>query len=359
MQRYVYTARNYLWVILAVVAVLAASGSMAAYGEYSGTFESNATIWVQRNSQELLQVHAVMTDVPSVPNFLTPGSEYAETFGQLVQTQAFLHEVVDRSSLQEELATAKDPLAYLDDLRKRFKVQALGTNLVKVSFRATSPSIAFEMVSAAVAIRDERAAAARVASASVTSTLYSKEFELAQQKSIRAQQDLDEFNSLHAGPLNAADSYRQQQLRTSSDLAQARVDDLRAAIDRAAIVSTLLQLGQTTDVQVIDAPQIQLQPSGGLRQAVFVFGVMMVGAATLVALLVIVGTLLTASVASEADLERLGAATLVASIPQVTHRNGAKRKTDLRRALSAMTFGTETAKPMIATEAPEPIKGAA
>jgi hypothetical protein len=346
MQRYVYTARNYLWVIIAVVAVLAASGSVAAYGEYAGTFESNATIWVQRNSQDLLQVHAVMTDVPSVPNFLTPGSEYAEALGQFVQTQAFLRDVVERSSLKGELASAKDPLSYLDDLRKRFKVQALGTNLVRVTFRATSATVAFEMVSAAVAIRDERAAAARVASASVTSTLYSKEFELAQQKSVRAQQDLDEFNSLHGGPLNAADSYRQQQLRTSSDLAQARVDDLRAAIDRAAIVSTLLQLGQSTDVQVIDAPQVQLQPSGGLRQAVFVFGVMMAGAATLVALLVIVGTLLTASVASEADLERLGAATLVASIPQVTDRSGAKRKRDLRTALTAITFGTEAPKPM-------------
>jgi hypothetical protein len=346
MQRYVYTARNYLWVILAVVAVLAASGSMAAYGEYSGTFESNATIWVERNSQELLQVHAVMTDVPSVPNFLTPGSEYAEAFGQFVQTQAFLREVVERTSLKEDLASTKDPLAYLDDLRKRFKVQALGTNLVRVSFRAASPTIAFEMVSAAVAIRDERAAAARIASASVTSTLYSKEFEQAQEKSARAQVDLDEFNKVHAGSLNAADSYRQQQLRTSSDLAQARVDDLRAAIDRAAIVSTLLQLGQTADVQVIDAPQVQLQPSGGLRQAVFVFGVMMAGAVTLVALLVIVGTLLTASVASEADLQRLGVATLVASIPQVTDRSGAKRKTDLRTALTTITFGTDAPKPM-------------
>ena len=341
MRRYVYTARNYLWVIVTVVAVLAASGSVAAYGEYSGTFESSATIWVQRNSQELLQVHAVMTDVPSVPNFLTPGSEYAETFGQLVQTQAFLREVIDRTSLKEDLAGARDQLSFLEDIRKRFKVQALGTNLVRVSFRAPASGIAYEMVSAAVAIRDERAAAARIASASVTSTLYSKEFELAQQKSARAQQDLDEFNSLHAAPLNAADSYRQQQLRTSSDLAQARVDDLRAAIDRAAIVSTLLQLGQSTDEQVIDAPQVQPEPSGGLRQAILVFGVMMAGAVTLIALLIVVGTLLTASVASEADLERLGNATVAASIPQVSGRRGSRTKNDLRSALASLAFDAE------------------
>ena len=151
---------------------------------------------------------------------------------------------------------------------------------------------------------------------------------------------------MHAAPLNAADSYRQQQLRTSSDLAQARVDDLRAAIDRAAIVATLLQLGQSTDVQVIDAPQVQQQPSGGLRQAVLVFGVMMVGAVTLVALLIIVGTLLTASVASEADLERLGAPIVAASIPQVRARRRGRGKRDLRGALAAITFDSEPPKAM-------------
>ena len=346
MQRYLYTARRFLWVIVTVVALLAVSGSIAGYQEYSGTFESSATIWVERNSEEMLQVHAVLTDVPSVPNFLTPGSEYAEAFTQLVQTQAFLREVVDQTSLKGELAAARDQLSYVDEIRKRFRVQALGTNLVRVSFRAPAPQIAVEMVSAAIAIRDERAAASRLASASVTSTLYAKEFELAQQKSARAQQDFDEFNSLHVAPLNAADSYRQHQLRTASDLAQARVDDLRAAIDRSAIVSTLLQLGQSNDVQVIDRPQFQAEPSGGLRQAVLVFGVMMAGALTLVALLIVVGTLLTASVASEADLGRLGVATVVASIPQVGARGGPHRKADLREALAALVFDTEPRKTM-------------
>ena len=170
-----------------------------------------------------------------------------------------------------------------------------------------------------------------------------------EQKSARAQQDLDEFNSLHAAPLNAADSYRQQQLRTSSDLAQARVDDLRAAIDRAAIVSTLLQLGQSTDEQVIDAPQVQPEPSGGLRQAILVFGVMMAGAVTLIALLIVVGTLLTASVASEADIERLGNVTVVASIPDFRFR-GKGERADLSEMLATLTFGGTPPQPVLVAE---------
>ena len=350
MQRYVYTARRFLWVIVGVVALLLVSGAAAAYGEYVGTFESSATIWVQRNSQDLLQTHAVQTDVPSVPDFLTPGSEYAESFTQLVQTQAFLRSAIERTSLTAGLAGARDQLSYLDDIRKRFKIQALGTNLVKVSYRADSPEVAFEMVAAALAIRDERAAAAQIASTSMTSTLYTKELDLAQQKSTRAQADLDQFNATHTPPLDAAEAYRQQQLRTASDVAQARVDDLRAALDRMAVVSTLLEVGQSADVQVIDAPALQPQPSGGLRQAILVFGIVMAGAVTLVAILIVLGTLLTASVASEADLERLGAVTVVASIPELARR-GRGDSPDLADTLAGFAFGS-VAKPVLVGDQP-------
>jgi len=79
---------------------------------------------------------------------------------------------------------------------------------------------------------------------------------------------------------------------------------------------------------------------------VLVFGVMMAGAVTLVALLIIVGTLLTASVASEADLERLGAPIVAASIPQVRARRRGRGKSDLRDALAALTFDSEPPKAM-------------
>ena len=349
MQRYLFTARRYAWAIAIVVLVLGLSASVAAYAEYVSTYESNATVWVQRNSQELLQTHAAQSDVPSVPDFLTPGSEYAEAFTQLVQTQAFLRSVLDRTSLSDALARAPDQLAFLDDVRKRFKVQALGTNLVRITYRATSPTVAFEVVTAAIEARDERAAQASIAATSMTSTLYTKELELAQQQSTRAIQDLDQFTATHKLPLDAAEAYQERQLRAASDIAQARVDDLRASLDRMSVVSTLLAVGQSADLQLIDAPQLQPQPSGGLRQAILVFGVVMAGAVTLVAMLIVAGTLLTASIASEADLERLGKVTVVASIPEFAHR-GRRRSIDLVDSLSGLAFGT-TARPVLVSDA--------
>ena len=53
MRRYLNTARR-LWALLAVVLVLAwAPGLYAAYGEYTTTFESDATVWVQRTTSQI------------------------------------------------------------------------------------------------------------------------------------------------------------------------------------------------------------------------------------------------------------------------------------------------------------------
>ena len=338
MERYLYTARRYRWVIALILLVLGISGSVAAYTEYNSAYESNATVWVSRNAQNVLQATDLSTD-PSVPNFNTPGGEYAEIFGQLLQSQTFLTQVIARTSLGPQFSASADPIAFLDDVRKRFKVQALGTNLVKVTYRADSPNVAYEMVGAALAERDARASQQQLSSTSVTTAFYEKEYELAQQEAVKAQQNLDQFNAKHTSPLNTADDYTQRQLRLASDLAQVRVNDLKVQIDRTAIGSALLQLTGGADNQVLDAPQVQPKPSGGLRQAAFVFGVMMAGAIGLVALLIVVGTLLTASVASEADLVRLGEASLLAAIPQLGALRG-RRAIDMRGALATAVFGS-------------------
>ncbi len=338
MERYLYTLRRYRWIAAVIVLILGVSASIAAYGEYVNTYESNATIWVSRNSQDVLRSTELSTDQSSVPNFLTPGGEYAETFGQMIQSQAFLAQVVARTSLEAQLAASVDPLAFFDDVRKRFKVQALGTNLVRVSYRAESPTVAYEMVVAALSERDQRTAQQQVGTTSVTTAYYQKEYELAKQETLQTQQELDRFNASHSAPLNTTDDYTQRQLRLASDLAQVRVNDIKTRIDRASIASGLQQLAGGNDIQVLDQPQEQPRPSGGIRQAAFVFGVMMSGAVALLGLLIVLGTLLTGSVASEADLVRLGEASLLAAIPQITRGRGRDR-IDIRTSLAGTAFG--------------------
>jgi len=347
-ERYLYTARRYLWVITVILAILAISGSLSAFTEYVTTYESSATIWIARNSQSVLQtIDSATTDQPTLPNFQTPANEYAEVLSQFVQTQAFLREVIDRSSLKEGFAGAADQVAYLEDIRKRFRVQALGMNLVKVSFRASSPQLTFEMVSATLAVRDERTLKDQLGATSSSSLFYQREFDGAQIEAIRAQKQLDDFNSAHPGPWNAADDYKQRQLRLASDLAQIRTQDLKTRVDRASIASALLQLSQGPNVEVIDHPEVPKLPSGGLRPAAFLLGVALSGGVALAGLVVVLGTLLQASIASEADLGRLGAATLFATIPHVARRRSKGARGEIRAALAAAAFG-RTSQPQTA-----------
>ena len=98
MERYLYTLRRYRWIAAIVLLILGVSASVAAYGEYVNTYESNATIWVSRNSQDVLRSTELSTDQSSVPNFLTPGGEYAETFGQMSARAVPFFRQMSRSS---------------------------------------------------------------------------------------------------------------------------------------------------------------------------------------------------------------------------------------------------------------------
>jgi hypothetical protein len=142
--------------------------------------------------------------------------------------------------------------------------------------------------------------------------------------------------------LNAADDYQQRQLRLGSDLAQVRLQDLKNRLDRSSIASALIQLTNHSDVEIIDRPEVPTLPSGGLRQAAFLLGVAAISAVALAGLVIVLGTLLQASIESEADIARLGATALLATIPQVARRRKGARG-ELRAALAAAAFGPTTA----------------
>src|SRR5207245_670657 len=108
-------------------------------------------------------------------------------------TDSFLREVIGRTSLQGTFGNAVQEKKALDDIRKRLRVQTLGTNLLSVSFTARDPRTAHEMVDATLAVRGERVAQARVTSTTQISALYQKQLELAQAQALDLQRQIEEF----------------------------------------------------------------------------------------------------------------------------------------------------------------------
>lgn len=337
MQPYVSSARRYWFWLIAILALVWGAGLAAAYVEFRTTYEAQTTIWVLRASPDL---SASNPDDPSVPLIQTSAKQQADLLNQLLQTRSFTYDVVARTSLGAALESTSDESELLDDVRKHFHVQTLGPNMVRLSYTARDPRVAFEMVQAALDVRADRVSRARMEATGALSALYQREFELAEAQALDAQRELERFTESHRGPLSEVDQHRRDQLRLSLDFAEARVRELRGRMDRSFLVPALLGLSGL-EFQVVDPPRQPTSPSGGTRPALTLAAVAIASGAALATLLVIVGTFLANHVASPADVGRLAPAKLFASIPRVTGSKGQTQQ-DLRTALAAIAFGSGT-----------------
>ncbi|HYV22435.1 MAG TPA: hypothetical protein VEN31_07245 [Candidatus Bathyarchaeia archaeon] len=335
MRPYLSTARRYLVLLATILALVWGAGLIAAYAEYTTTYQATANVWVLRVSQDLAVPNP---DDPNVPIVQTVAAQQAELLGQLLRTRSVLRDVVQRTSLSSALAAASDEARFLDTLGKRFKVQALGTNLLAVSYTARDPQTPAEMVNAALAVRRERVAQARVAGGSALSAFYRREFEIAQTQALEAQRQLDDFTAAHkGGELNADDAHQDAVLRLAVDLAHGRLVTLQSRIDQTDIAPALVDLSGI-EFQVVDEARQDDSPSGGTRNAATLAGAAFVAGCALAFLFVLCATLLTTSVAGPADVERLAPATLFASVPRIRADRLQPRR-DLRSALAASAFG--------------------
>ncbi|OLC04995.1 MAG: hypothetical protein AUI15_00385 [Actinobacteria bacterium 13_2_20CM_2_66_6] len=307
MRPYLSTARRYRWLLAAILTLVWGAGIAAAFVEYTTTYESGATIWVLRAPAELIQRNP---SDPTITSVQTVAVQQAELLNQLLLTKSFLRDVVQRTSVSGELAAATDEAKYLDQIRKRFRVEVLGTNLLMVSFAAHDPRTPPELVNAVLAVRDERVTQARVANTAVVGALYQKDFEIAQGQALEAQQRLEEFDATHRPPLNTVDEHVQAQLRLALDFAQVRVSDLLGRIDQARLAPELLDMSGM-EFQVVDEPREQSRPSGGTRSAIVLASVALVAGAALAALLILLATHLSGM----ADV-RLSPAGQIAAVPR-------------------------------------------
>jgi uncharacterized protein involved in exopolysaccharide biosynthesis len=335
MQRYLAAGRRYKWLILAILMLLWGAGAAAAYHEYTSTFESQAIIWVLRPSPELT---AINPEDPGIPIIQTVATQQAELLDQLLRTNSFVRDVVERTSQITALRAASDETRYLDEIRKHFKVEPLGTNMLRVSFTAANPHTPAEMVSAALAVRADRVIQARVASSAAVNTVYRKEFEVAQTQALDAQRELDDFDRTQTGTLSPADQGHRAQLQLALDFAQSRINELRGRADRAAVAAAVLEMSGL-EFQVVDEPREEPRPSGGTKSAA-VLAVVAIGSGILLAaLLIFVGGQLANHVAGPADIGRLAPATLFATMPRVLSPGHDER--GLRRSLAAIAFADE------------------
>jgi hypothetical protein len=287
-QPYLNTARRFRWLLATILILVWGVGLIAAWLEYANTYESEATVWVVRAAPGL---SVTDPDDPNIALIQTAAAQQAEVFKQLLQTRSFLSEVVLRTTLRAAYQSAPDQREFLDDIEKHFKVETLGTSLVRVSFTAEDPRLPPELIRAALVVRTERLEQARRASAAALSTLYQRDLEFTEGQALEAQRALDEFDRSHKPPLSDVDEHARGRLRLTLDYLVVRVGDLRARIERARLAPALLEVSGL-EFQVVDEPVVATGPGGGERSAMVIGTVALIAGAGLAMLLILAATLL-------------------------------------------------------------------
>ena len=316
MQRYLATARAFRGVLAAILIIVWGAGFAAALKEYASTYESQATIWVVRASPAL---SVTDPDDPNIALLQTAAAQQAEVLKQFVQTRSFLEEVVGRTSLKSAFESTADKDEFIDDVRKRFRVETLGTSLIRVSFAAHDPATPPEVVKAALVVRGERLEQSRLASSAALSLLYQRQIEFAEGQALDARKALEDFQRSNPPPLGEADQHLQAQLRLNSDFAASRLNDLKGKADRAQLAPALLEVSGM-EFQIVDEPRVEANPSGGERRAMTIAGVATLAGAALASLLVVVATLLRARGPRRVSVARAPSPELAGAVPADGHR---------------------------------------
>ena len=316
MQRYLATARAFRGVLAAILIIVWGAGLAAALKEYASTYESQATIWVVRASPAL---SVTDPDDPNIALLQTAAAQQAEVLKQFVQTRSFLEEVVGRTSLKSAFESTAEKDEFIDDVRKRFRVETLGTSLIRVSFTAHDPATPPEVVKVALVVRGERLEQSRLASSAALSLLYQRQIEFAEGQALDARKALEDFQRSNPPPLGEADQHLQAQLRLNSDFAASRLNDLKGKADRAQLAPALLEVSGM-EFQIVDEPRVEANPSGGERRAMTIAGVATLAGAALASLLVVVATLLRARGPRRVSVARAPSPELAGAVPADGHR---------------------------------------
>ena len=337
MRPYLATVRRYAWLVGAILALVWGAGLASAYVDYTTTFESEATIWVLRASPELL---VTSPNDPSAPILQTAASQQADLLDQLLQTQSFVRDVVQKTSLAPALAAAQDERRFLASVGKSFQIDTHGTNLLTVAYVSHDPHIGPDMVNAALAVRADRVAQASVTFSAAASALYQQQLEVAQGQALDAQKKLDAFDAENAGPLSDIQQHQRDQLRLALDFAQVRLGDIRGRIDQATLAPAVLAVSGM-EFQVVDQPRVENTPRGGTKPAAMTAAIAFAAGAALVTLLVLLGTILPSHATGPGDVARLAPMKLIASVPRVSLIRGSANAADVRASLAAIAFGGE------------------
>jgi len=285
-------------------------------------YEASAGIWVARPTYIKYDDEAT--------RYSTPAREQADRLTELLRSRSFLLDVAQRTSLAPWTRSLKGEEALRNTIDKGLGMTPT-SNMLLVRFRADSPQLAYEVVTALLDAFQEKVISDRSDQAALAISFWESRLQDARARLAKSDSALRRY--LQSNPqVSATDLSRASSttpgamdrelvdLRLRVQMDERDVDNARTALDRIQFDAAAAQEGQEVGFQVIDPPQVPATATRDLKKRIIfpvagaLFGV---GLSAMILLLLVAAD---NTVRSETDLP--APVRVVGVVPQMPSKRG-------------------------------------
>jgi uncharacterized protein involved in exopolysaccharide biosynthesis len=287
----------------------------------SAYYEATAGIWVARPTYIKYDEEA--------SRYSTPAKEQADRLNELLRSRSFLLDVAQRTSLAPWTGSAKGEEALRNTFEKSLGMTP-SNNMLVVRFRADSPQLAYEVVTALLDVFQEKMMSDRTDQAALAISFWESRLQETRAKLAKSDSALRRY--VQSNPqLATTDLSRPAtvtpgsldrelvDLRLRVQMDERDVDNARASLERIQFDAAAAQEGQEVGFQVIDPPQVPVTATRDIKKRIIfpVAGALFGFGLSLTILLLLVAA--DGTVRSETDLA--SPIRVVGVVPQIPIKN--------------------------------------
>jgi hypothetical protein len=251
--------------LLVLIVLFPIIGVAVAYVLTPKTYPSSASLWA-------LHRYAVISPTGSETDLsATPAQTQATALTELLQTRAFALSVVQGINLAPTLGLSASVIndhqeldtALTNEIAKNVIVNAVGYNLFTITYTNHNPQIAEQIVQSVISNYGSQSSTLSSQEGRNLLTGYQQQLLQAQQAQSQAVAAQDQYAASHsnmtAAQLAADPQY--QQLQSATTTAQQNVQNIQNSINQIQEEMGANGSGAGTLYQVVDAPQVAIQPT--------------------------------------------------------------------------------------------------
>nr|MDQ3826197.1 hypothetical protein [Actinomycetota bacterium] len=229
MKRYLATFSRGIWLYVPVLLLMLAASATGTYYLSRQQYQAVARIWVDKTTLDSVLAQNPGGYVPP------PAKQQADKMSQLLQTDAFVADILNHSNLAAQLTGVPDHDGMIiAGVRKQLDVSTIGNNTVKITYSGTDPVLCQQIVQGTIDRYRNWSFESQVEQKSVELQYYQKQLKNYEAQVNDASRNVEEFanENPHLDPGSPA-YLELQRLQRELESAQALYRTTQSKIDQA------------------------------------------------------------------------------------------------------------------------------